>query len=110
MEYRHVNGPVYCCYAFTPPTINSEFARRFGIQAPSTVELQVGSNVKLRMLLEDRKKKLTCRAVVDWVQEDETTGEFKIGLSHLSLTDEEFRLLMRSFVEAPESARQQEQR
>ncbi len=101
MEYRHVNGPVYCRYAFTPPVINSKLAYQYGIEAPSILSLDVGSNVKLRLLLADGKKRITCHAIIDWVNADEATGEFKVGLSNLSLTDEEFEVLIDNFVDAP---------
>ena len=101
MEYRHVKGPVYCRYAFTPPIINSELALELGIEASSAVRLDEGSNVKLRMVLEDQDKRITCHAKIDWVKQNEHTGDFRVGLSHLSLSDGEFRVLRRSLVEEP---------
>ncbi|MFH0825328.1 MAG: hypothetical protein V2B18_21465, partial [Pseudomonadota bacterium] len=103
MEYKHVNGPVYCRYASTPPIANSDIALQFGIQAPSTIELESGRNVKLRILLEDRGKRMTCHGKIDWVKSDESAGGFTVGFSQLSLTDEEFRILMAHFSDVPEA-------
>lgn len=101
MEYRHVKGPVYCRYAYTPPIINSELALELGIEASSVVRLDEGSNVKLRMVLEDQDKRMTCHAKIDWVKQNQETGDYRVGLSHLSLSDEEFRVLRKSLVEEP---------
>ncbi len=100
MEYKHVNGPVYCRYAFTPPVVNSELAERYGIEAPTVVPLQVGSNVKIRMILEQGKLRMTCHAKIDWVKEDKAGEVFSVGLSHLSLTDQEFKVLAKNLVDA----------
>ena len=97
MEYRNVNGPVYCRYAFTPPVINSDLAYEYGIQAPSHIDLVEGRNVKLRMILDDRSLRITCHGKIDWVKKDEAGGELRVGLSHLSLSDQEFGVLMRNF-------------
>lgn len=102
MEYRHVNGPVYCRYAITPPVINSELAHQFGIEAPTVVELQEGSNVKLRLLLQGGSKRITCHAKIDWVKKDHRSGEYKAGLGQLSLTDPEFKVLLDNLVDEPE--------
>lgn len=104
MEYRHVRGPVYCRYAYTPPIINSELAMELGIEASSVVRLDEGSNVKLRMVLEDQNKRMTCHAKIDWVKQNEQTGDYRVGLSHLSLSDDEFRVLRRSLIEEPSKA------
>ncbi|MFC1835365.1 hypothetical protein ACFL2Q_11625 [Thermodesulfobacteriota bacterium] len=101
MEYRPVNGPVYCRYAGTPPIINSKLAELFGIESQSPVELEQGSNVKLRIILEGERKRLTCHATVDWVIEDESSGDFRIGMSNLSLTEPEFEVLVRNFSDRP---------
>lgn len=101
MDYRHVKGPVYCRYAYTPPVINSELAFELGIEASSVVRLDEGSNVKLRMVLEDQNTRMTCHAKIDWVKENEQTGDYRVGLSHLSLSDDEFQVLMKSLVEQP---------
>jgi hypothetical protein len=98
MEYRHVDGPVYCRYALTPPVINSALAEKYGIEAPSAVAMDEGKNVKLRMVVENGTVRMTCHARVDWVKEDESTGEYRVGLSRLSLADPEFRILARNFV------------
>ena len=42
MEYKHVNGPVYCRFALTPPVINSERAYQYGIEAPSLIDIHAG--------------------------------------------------------------------
>lgn len=109
MEYKHVNGPVYCRFALTPPIINSPRAYEYGIEAPSMIDLQAGSymglkegeNVKLRMLLEGRSKRMTCHAKIDYVVEEESEGRARVGFSHLSLSDEEFGVLMENFIEEP---------
>ncbi|MBM3300322.1 MAG: hypothetical protein FJY85_10245 [Deltaproteobacteria bacterium] len=105
MEYKHVDGTVYSRYASSPPVINSQYAYRFGIQVPCPVEpgqysqFNVGNNVKLRFLLEEGRKKMTCHGIIDWVEKDEKTGQCVVGFGHLSLTDEEFRVLEESFTE-----------
>ena len=107
MKYGYVNGPVYCRYAATPPVINSELANEYGIEAPSFVELEQGRNVKVRIVLENRSKRLTCHAKIAWVRRDETAGgafdqRWVVGLSPLSLADAEFEALVNNFVEKPE--------
>jgi len=109
MEYKHVNGPVYCRFALTPPIINSARAYEYGIEAPSMFDVQAGSytrlkegvNVKVRMLLEGRTKRMTCHAKIDYVIEEESEGMTRVGFSHLSLSDEEFGVLMENFIEEP---------
>lgn len=106
MEYKHVDGPVYCRYAATPPIVNSELANTYGIEARSFVELEEGKNVKVNILLENRTKRMTCHGKVAWMKRDETAGgafdqRWIVGLSHLSLTDDEFQVLLANFVEAP---------
>ena len=98
MEYRHVDGPVYCRYALTPPVMNSALAEKYGIEAPSAVAMDEGKNVKLRMVVENGAVRMTCHARVDWVKEDKSTGEYRVGLSCLSLADPEFRILEKNFV------------
>jgi hypothetical protein len=102
MEYKHVNGQAYCRYAATPPIINSSLATQYGIEVLSMVNLEQGRNVKLRVVLEDRSNRMTCHAVIDYVQQDESIGQYKVGFSQLSLTDDEFRLLLQSFVDKSE--------
>jgi hypothetical protein len=109
MEYRHVNGPVYCRFAKTPPILNSEFAIRFGIEAFSefdaavvgTDSLKNGTDVKLRLLLNDRGQQMTCHAKIDYVVKDDATGECRIGFGSLSFSDQEFGILMESFTDLP---------
>jgi hypothetical protein len=103
MEYKHVNGQAYCRYAVTPPILNSPLALQYGIEAPSMLVLEEGRNVKLRIVMEGRQTRMTCHARVDYVKPDETTGQYKVGFSNLSLTEGEFRLLLQSFV--PKSER-----
>ncbi len=107
MRYKYVTGPVYCRYAATPPIINSMLADEYGIEARSFVELEQGRNVKVRLLLENRTKRMTCHAKVAWVKRDETAGgafdeRWIVGLSPLSFSDAEFEVLLKSLVEAPE--------
>lgn len=102
MDYKHVNGQAYCRYAGTPPIINSPLAYQYGIEVLSMIDLEKGRNVKLRVVLEDRPKRMTCHARVDYVTWDEATGQHRVGFSQLSLTDEEFRVLLQSFVEKSE--------
>lgn len=109
MEYKHVNGPVYCRFALTPPIINSPRALEYGVEAPSLIDLQAGSNltlkegsnVKLRMLLDNRNKRMTCHAQIDYVVRDEARGQTRVGFSHLSLSDAEFGVLMENFTDEP---------
>ncbi|MEW6139317.1 MAG: hypothetical protein AB1733_13875 [Thermodesulfobacteriota bacterium] len=109
MEYKHVNGPVYCRFAVTPPIVNSDRAYEYGIEAPSVYDLQVGSperlkegsNVKLRMLLNNRTKRITCHAKIDYFVKDEVLGKTRVGFSHLSLSDEEFDVLIENFTDEP---------
>ncbi|MDQ7785251.1 MAG: hypothetical protein RDU20_20365 [Desulfomonilaceae bacterium] len=107
MQYKHVNGPVYCRSAVTPPIINSPKALEYGLEAPSMMDIQAGgnlkegSNVKLRMILDNRSKRMTCHAQIDYIVKDETRGETSIGFGHLSLSDQEFQVLMENFSEEP---------
>ena len=107
MRYKYVTGPVYCRYASTPPIINSELAEEYGIEARSFVELEQGRNVKVTILLENQSKRMSCHAKVAWVKWDETAGgafdeRWIVGLNHLSLTNEEFVVLLENLVEEPE--------
>jgi hypothetical protein len=110
MEYKSVNGPVYCRYAITPPVINSDTAREIGILAPidaalqagSNVELREGSNVKLRILLSDRSIRMTCHAVINWLTRNESTGKYTVGFGHLSLSDAEFQVLLKNVADKPD--------
>jgi hypothetical protein len=107
MKYKYVNGPVFCRYAGTPPIINSRLAEEYGIEASSFVELEQGRNVKVRMVLENRTRKMSCHAKVAWVKRDYlAAGAFDnrwiVGLNSLSLTNAEFHVLLANFVEEPE--------
>lgn len=107
MKYGSVAGPVYCRYARTAPIINSDLAHQYGIEArvgsrtQHAFKLEEGKNVKLRMILEERTRRMTCHARIDWVRKDEATGEYRLGLSHLSLSDDEFGVLLNNFVDEP---------
>jgi hypothetical protein len=108
MEYKSINGPVYSRHASSPPVINSRMAALYGIKAPCILEpgqyagVGVGGNVKLRMLVDRGTRKITCHAVIDWIKSDEAAGTWSIGFGSLSLSDEEFRVLERNFVEEAE--------
>ena len=93
MDYKKIKGHVACRYAFTPPVINCDLARRYGVEINSEVDLEADSNVKLRIVLADGTKRMTCHAKIDWVKKD-PDGEFKVGIGSLSLTDHEFETLI----------------
>ncbi|MEW6351974.1 MAG: hypothetical protein AB1646_23230 [Thermodesulfobacteriota bacterium] len=107
MEYRHVNGPVYCRFASTPPIVNSPLAEQYGIEAPTDVDVDVvgcdtlktGTDVKLRLLLDGRTKQMTCHAKIDYVMRDVAGGKTRIGFGQLSFSDKEFQKLIESFTE-----------
>lgn len=107
MEYMHIDGQVYSREALTPPIINSQMALQYGIKVSSVLEPSqftgpnLGSNVKLRLVVNDGTKKMTCHAKVDWVETDPETGKAFVGFGSLSLTDEEFRILAANFTEQP---------
>ena len=107
MEYKHIDGLVYSRHALTPPIINSDTALKYGIQVPCSVAPgqyagpNVGANVKLRLLVDNGTRRMTCHARVDWVKTDPDTGECLVGFGSLSLTDEEFRVLERNFSDQP---------
>jgi hypothetical protein len=107
MEYKHIAGEVHSRKAVTPPVINSELAHRYGIQVPSFVEpteytgFNEGENVKLRLVVDGGSKRMTCHARIDWIKRDESGDQYTVGFGHLSLTDDEFRVLQRNFTEAP---------
>ncbi|MDR3603457.1 MAG: hypothetical protein P4L38_02405 [Syntrophaceae bacterium] len=102
MEYKHVNGQAYCRYAATPPIINSPLADQYGIEVFSPVSVEEGRYVKLRVVLQDRPGRITCHARIDYAKRVESGNQYRVGFSHLSLTDEEFRLLLQSFVDESE--------
>ncbi|MBI5572317.1 MAG: hypothetical protein HY914_20405 [Desulfomonile tiedjei] len=107
MEYMHIAGHVYSRNALTPPVINSDIALKFGIQVACNVAPgqyagpNVGSNVKLRLLVDGGTRRMTCHAKVDWVREDPDAEECLVGFGSLSLTDEEFWILERNFSDRP---------
>ena len=109
MEYKHIDGSVSSRYAASPPVINSNLAWKYGIQVPCPVEpghyaqFEMGRNVKLRLVIEAGKKKMTCHGMIDWVEKDQETGVCMVGFGHLSLTEEEFQVLARSFSDRGES-------
>jgi len=105
MDYMHIDGLVYSRYASTPPVINSDMALKYGIQVPCLAEpgsfsgFEVGRNVKLRLVIDGGSKRMTCHATIDWVKQEEATGQWVVGFGRLSFTEEEFRVLEASFVE-----------
>ncbi len=108
MEYKSIDGQVYSRNALSPPIINCEMGTKYGIKAPCIVEpgqltgIEVGANVKLRLVLEGGTKRITCHGKIDWVNPDEATGKWYVGFGSLSLSDDEFRLLERNFAEQAE--------
>ena len=90
-----------------PPVINSEKAFEYSIKVPWLGQPgghsgpKLGRNVKLRLVIDDGKRKMTCHAKIDWFKPEPITGQILIGLSSLSLTNAEFDLLQRNFVEEP---------
>ena len=107
MKYGKINGPVYCRYARTPPVLNSAFASEFGIQAEMGlkpqpgIKIEEGRNVKLRLILDERRIRMTCHARIDWVEVDQKTGEYRVFFSQLSLSDDEFKVLLENLSEEP---------
>jgi hypothetical protein len=107
MEYMHIDGLVYSREALTPPIVNSPAAHRYGIKVPCAQEPSqfagpnVGSNVKLRLVVDGGTKKMTCHAKIDWIEADPETGKSFVGFGSLSLTDDEFRILAAHFTEEP---------
>jgi hypothetical protein len=108
MEYRSIEGPVFSRQAASPPVINSAMAPKLGIKAPCMTEpgeygwIEAGNNVKLRLVVDGGEKRITCHGKIDWVKFDEATGKCYVGFGSLSLSDEEFRILERNFVEETE--------
>lgn len=107
MEYRSIEGAVFSRAALSPPIINSDLALQYGIRVPCMMEpgqfsgLVEGGNVKLRLVVERGTRKMTCHARVDWIQEDEPTGQRFVGFGSLSLSDDEYVILLKNFVEEP---------
>jgi hypothetical protein len=103
VEYKAIEGAVYSRSALSPPIINSDLALSYGIRVPCMVEpgqftgLSVGGNVKLRMVVDRGTRKMTCHAKVDWIEEDERAGQAIVGFGSLSLSDDEFEILLRNF-------------
>jgi len=109
MDYKSINGTVYSRFASSPPVINTELAWKYGIQVPCAVEpsqysgITEGRNMKLRLVFAGGKKKMTCHAQIDWIEKDHETGQCMVGFGHLSLTEEEFRVLENFFTDRPET-------
>ncbi|MCP4900325.1 MAG: hypothetical protein GY906_25435 [bacterium] len=107
MKYGKPNGPAYCRYARTRPVLNSAFASEFGIQADMGIKpqpgikIEEGRNVKLRLILDNRRIRMTCHAQIDWVEVDEETGEYRVFFSQLSLSDDEYKVLLENLSEEP---------
>lgn len=110
MDYKSIDGTVFSRYAASPPVINSDLAWKYGVQVPCNIEpghysgFTVGRNVKLRMVIADGKMKMTCHAQIDWVEKDHDSGQCMVGFGHLSLTEEEFKVLETYFTDRPEKA------
>jgi hypothetical protein len=108
MEYKSIDGPVFSRQASSPPIINSAMATKLGIKAPCMAEpgqyagIEAGNNVKLRLVVDGGERRITCHGKIDWVKFDEVTAKYYIGFGSLSLSDEEFRILERNFVEETE--------
>ncbi len=107
MLYRNVDGQVYCRYALTPPIVNSAKASECGIKVPWFGEPgqfsgpEVGRNIKLRLVVDKGKKKMTCHGKIAWFEPEPGTGQMFMGLDHLSLTDVEFAVLQRNLADEP---------
>jgi hypothetical protein len=105
MLYMNVDGQVYCRYALTPPIINSPKAAEYGIKVPWLGQPgqfsgpEVGRNIKLRLVVDNGTKKMTCHGKIAWFEPEPQTGQMFMGLDHLSLTDVEFAVLQRNLVE-----------
>ena len=100
MKYLQPDGSIYCRYARTPPVANSAMAAQCGLRALLWAKSQygfhveAGRSVKMRVVFGDRTGRLTCHAMIDWVEVDAATSRYEVGLSQLSLTDGEFELLL----------------
>jgi hypothetical protein len=107
MLYMNVDGQVYCRYALTPPIVNSAKASEYGIKVPWLGEPgqfsgpDVGRNIKLRLVLENGKRKMTCHGKIAWFEAETETGQMFMGLDHLSLNDVEFAVLQRNLIDKP---------
>ncbi len=99
MEYKSVKGKVYSRYALMPPVLNSDLALKYGLRILSILEpsqysqLEAGRSVKLRLVVNDGKTKMTCHGKIDSVETDPTDGQTYVHIGHLSLTDDEFEVL-----------------
>lgn len=108
MEYKAVNGKVYSRYAMMPPVINSDLAYKYGIRVPSVLEpsqysqLETGKDVKLRLIVNDGKIKLTCHGKIDWVGTSKIDGNTYVHIGNLSLSTEEFKVLADYFSDRAE--------
>ncbi len=102
MEFRNLNGRIYCRPALTPPVVNSALAASIGLKAPSgmdlesggNVPLKPGSNVKLRALLGEGEKRMTFHAKIHDFDSDVRSGKAFVYFDQISLSDSEFKLLM----------------
>jgi len=111
MKFVRVAGPVYCRYARTAPVINSDLAHELGIEARlddrtlRAFRLEEGKiaalNVKIRLIAKRRTRHMTCHGKIDWLKKSEESGEYFIGISNLSLSDDEFDLLLSDFAAEP---------
>lgn len=102
MEFKNLNGRIYCRPALTPPVVNSDLAGSIGLKAPSDMDLETGgnvplkpgSNVKIRALLDGGEKRMTFHAKIHDFDSEVHSGKAFVYFDQLSLSDSEFRLLM----------------
>lgn len=107
MEYKALDGSIYCRPALTPPIINSEIAKGVGLMAFSDIDLESGgnvplkpgSNVKLRVILEGGARRITCHAKISGFHKDESSRKTTVFFNQLSLSDSEFHLLLNYMVD-----------
>ena len=93
MKYKRLNGRAFLSYAFTPRAVKSDLAHLYGIRITSDVPFDQGCAVRLRMKMNQPSKEIRCKAVIDQVTKDKSSGAYIIALSRLSLTNEEFELV-----------------
>ena len=107
MKYGHIEGPILFRYARTAPIINSPHALEFGVQAalgfnPELgARIEIGRSVKVRLFLDGHRSHMTCHAKIAWFDRVGGGNTANIGLSHLSLSDDEFSMLFGAFTAEP---------
>ena len=100
--YKRLNGRAFLSYAFTPRAVKSDLAHLYGIRITSDVPFDQGCAVRLRMKMNQPSKEIRCKAVIDQVTKDKSSGAYIIALSRLSLTNEEFELVLNNCIEEDE--------